>query len=199
MPRPYPPTSRHQRPRRYRRNRSRPNSPKSSNLTGVVQSHRGSARPAFPSHVAHRASSTIRSGWVAGARCPENGPVRGPDAMRRSREARPVRGPGWVSRPAACGPSIGGLQSSRATSPSAPGRPPPSGHLATPLPRSHARAPGSPAPSGRSCRKRRACRHLCLAQLQPGVLHGTGSDQQGRCGHGTSTCPCCWSPMHDKH
>jgi len=175
--------------------------------TEVVQTHRSPARrPSLP--VAHRTSSTIRSGWAAGRA------VQGDRASTRARRDEEVQ-EGQASTWTRLGVPAGRLQrvhrrlqSSRATSPSASGRAPPSGHLATPLPGSHARPPGSPAPSRRSCRQRRACRHLGLAQMvviwashssNPASSTGQPATSRGRCGHGTSTCPCCLSPVHVRH
>ncbi len=164
------------------------------------------AVPAFP--LAHRTSSTIRSGWAAGARCPGD---RASTPARRDEEVQRGQASTWTRLGAPAGRLQRvhrRLQSFRATRPSAPGRAPPSGHLATSLPGSHARPPGSPAPSRRSCRQRRAWpssgpRAVVVIwasrSSDPASSTGQAATSRGRCGHGTSTCPCCLSPVHVRH
>ena len=178
-----------------------PNPPKSSKLTAVLP-----AVPAFPSPIARPRRYAAAGQRVRAVQ--EDGPVRRPDAMRRSREARPVPGPGWVCRPADSSASIGGC--------SLPGRGARGHRAAHPHPairqphcpdhtrgrRDHRRLQDDLAAGGEPGR------HLGLEQMvviwashssNPAASTGQAATSRGRCGHGTSTCPCCLSPVHVRH
>ena len=108
------------------------------------------------------------------------------DAMRRSRKARPVPGPGWVCRSGRLQRVLGAVfqgDEPERTGPRTPIRP--SGNPTARITRAAAGITGAfktilpPAASLPSSGPRANGRDLGLAQLQPGVVHWTASDQQG--------------------
>jgi len=155
--------------------------------TEVVQTHRSPARrPSLP--VAHRTSSTIRSGWAAGARCPGRpgqyaGPTRAGGPGRPGQYLDPA---GCAGRPPPARPSAVAVfqgDEPERIGPRAPIRP--SGNPTARITRAAAGITGAfktilpPAASLPSSGPRANGRDLGLAQLQPGVVHWTASDQQG--------------------